>query len=106
MAHQDFDTLKNGFIKLRDKYTQSTATVSALKDELNTCRGESEKLGVQVTALQEELRMQHEMMTVRINILEPSLQWIYSSIVGYAGGALCHRFLVSPPAKTLSIDIA
>ena len=54
---QDFDTLKKGFIKLRDKYTQSTAKVSALEDELSICRGESV---TQVTALQEQLKAQIE----------------------------------------------
>jgi hypothetical protein len=91
-ALQDFDTLRKGFIKLRDKYTQSTATVSVLENELNACRGESEQLRVQATALQEELRVQTEttankvasatsaLRTVRVNVPERSPQWVYLSM--------------------------
>ena len=116
---QDFDTLKKGFIKLRDKHTQSTAAVSALEEQLNTCQGESEQLKAQVTELQEQLgakvtELQEQLRakaneiaaaksalhTVRLNILRVDL-----IIEGYAGGAFYSRFLVSLPTKTLFIDV-
>ncbi|KAF9653290.1 hypothetical protein BDM02DRAFT_3182830 [Thelephora ganbajun] len=63
---EDCETLKKGFIKLRDKYIQSTARISAAEDELNTCRGESEQLRTQVTTLREELRVQNEALAERV----------------------------------------
>lgn len=55
---QDFDKLRKGFIKLNDKYTKSNGTISALKDQLNTCLSESEQLRVQVSMLQDESKVQ------------------------------------------------
>jgi len=111
-ALQDFETLKKGFIKLREKYTQSTASVSALEEKLNVCQGESEQLRAQVTALEERLGAQAEatvnevtaatsaLRTVRLNILTMNLL-----IEEPAEGALCSRFSVSLPTKTPFIAV-
>ncbi|KAF9786230.1 hypothetical protein BJ322DRAFT_1108085 [Thelephora terrestris] len=60
---EDFNTVRRGFIKLRDKYTQSTTTISTLETELSASQGESEQLRAQIAALREELRAQHEATT-------------------------------------------
>ena len=73
-ALQDCETLKKGFTKLRDKYTQSVAMVSAVEDELNTCRGESEQLRTQVATLQEELRVQSETLVEQVATLQEGLR--------------------------------
>ena len=57
---QDCDTLKKGFVKLRDKYAQLTAKASALENELSISQGESEQLRLQVTNLKDELKAQNE----------------------------------------------
>lgn len=54
---QDLDTLKKGFARLRDKYTKSKATVSALENELEAAQAESEKLK---STFQEELNVRTE----------------------------------------------
>jgi hypothetical protein len=71
MVLQEFDTLKKGFVKLSDKYTQSIANISALEAQIITCRGESEQ---RIATLQEELRAQMAnqvaALRVRANFLE------------------------------------
>lgn len=65
-ALQDFETLKKGFVKLRDKYTRSIATVSALENELKASRSESEQLKA---AFHEELANETAASrNVRINV--------------------------------------
>lgn len=72
---QDCETLKKGFNKLRDRYTQSVAKVSAMEDELNACRRESTQLGAQVTALQKVRRVIGACFHRR---LRPCRRWNYS----------------------------
>jgi chromosome segregation ATPase len=42
-----------GFVKLSEKYAQSTARISTLEEELGARRGESEQLKGQIATLQE-----------------------------------------------------
>ena len=63
---QECETLKKGFTKLHEKHNRSIVKVSAVQDELNACRSESEQLKTQVTALQEELKAQNEALTARV----------------------------------------
>lgn len=106
-ALQDFETLKKGFIKLREKYTQSTATVSALEEKLNVCRGESEQLKTQVIALEERLGAQAEMTANEVTAATSALRTVRLCILTMnllieepAEGALCSKFSVSLPTKT------
>ena len=55
-------------MKLREN---STAKISALKDELSTCRNESEQLKLKVTEIQDQLKVQGEVLAVRVDIHHP-----------------------------------
>ena len=72
-ALQDCETLKKGFTKLRDKYADSTARVSAAENELDACRRESEQLRAQVTAL-EQGRRESEQLRAQVTALQEGLR--------------------------------
>ncbi|KAF9643065.1 hypothetical protein BDM02DRAFT_3132675 [Thelephora ganbajun] len=93
---QDFDTLKKGFVRLREKYTQSTAMVSALRAELSTCRGESEQLRGQVATLQEELRVQTEMIPNRVASATSALRTILSELTEKIKCTVCLEIYCNP----------
>lgn len=77
MVLQDLNTLSKGFAKLGAKYTQSVARISHLEDRLQASLSDSEQMKVQIATLQDELRVQAEVMgnltstlRVRINVFD------------------------------------